>query len=70
MAPLKLTDGEGDTFSETSFEITPGNRIRYWLKNKSDLTSQWRYAHFNSHSSLTYSKKEHAYCYAEKSPYI
>ena len=53
MAPLKLTDGEDGTFLETSFEITPRNRIRYWLKNKSDPEMQWRYAHFYSHSSLT-----------------
>ena len=52
MAPLKLTDGDSDTFLETSFEITSGNRIRYWLKNKADIGSQWKHSHFNSHSSL------------------
>ena len=53
MSPLKLTDGDDGTFLETSFEVTAGNRIRYWLKNKADLSSQWRYSHFESHTSLT-----------------
>ena len=52
MAPLKLTDGEDGTFLETSFEVTSGNRIRHWLKNKADLASNWRYSHFDSHASL------------------
>ena len=53
MAPLKLTDGEDGTFLETSFEVTSGNRIRHWLRNKADLASNWRYSHFDSHASLT-----------------
>ena len=53
MSPLKLTDGDEGTFLETSFEVTSGNKIRYWLKNKADLTSQWKYSHFDSHASLT-----------------
>ena len=54
MEPLVLTDADGQSFLETSFEITPLNKIRHWLKNNNDINdNQWKYTHFKSHSPFT-----------------
>ena len=54
MEPLVLTDADGQSFLETSFEVTPLNKIRHWLKNNNDINdNQWKYTHFKSHSPFT-----------------
>ena len=57
--PLRLEDGGEQTFLETTFEVTPQNTIRHWLKNENQpgqAPKIWRYAHYNSHGE--HSQKE------------
>ena len=57
--PLRLEDGGDNTFLETTFEVTPANGIRHWLKNDNQPGQPpkiWRYAHYNSHGE--HSKKD------------
>ena len=50
--PLKLEDGNANTFLETRFEVTE-NKINFWLKNDNEEeTKIWRYNHFHSHTSF------------------
>ena len=56
LPPLKLEDAGNDTFLETSFRITPENRIAFWLKTENlagKAPKIWRYAHFHSHTAFT-----------------
>lgn len=55
LPPLRLEDGGIDTFLETTFEITPQNSIRHWLKNENQPGKPpkvWRYAHYESHGEF------------------
>lgn len=57
--PLKLEPGKPGTFLETSFEVTNGNKIRYWLKNDNQrgaATTIWRYAHLSCYSNFEQKK--------------
>ena len=50
--PLKLTDGDEDTFLETTLKVTE-NGFDYWLKNQNAESQKvWRYQHFNSYSPM------------------
>ena len=52
--PLKLEEAKPDTFLETTFQVTYGNKIWHRLKNENtDITNLkiWRYTHFHSHAS-------------------
>ena len=51
LPPLRLEDGGANTFLETTFEVTPQNTIRHWLKNDNrpgNPPKIWRYAHYAS----------------------
>ena len=54
--PLKLTEGDDDTFLETSLKLEEG-AFSYWLKNKNtDETKIWRYQHYDSYSPVAQKK--------------
>ena len=51
--PLHLEDGGGNTFLETTFEVTDTD-IRYWLKNQNEENENavWRYQHYYSYATF------------------
>jgi hypothetical protein len=50
--PLKLTDGDQDTFLETTLKKTTEG-FEYWLKNQNEESTKiWRYQHYNSYSPM------------------
>ena len=54
--PLRLEDASNNTFLETTFEVTPCNHVRSWLKNENQPNQPpkiWRYAHFHSPSPFS-----------------
>ena len=54
--PLKLEQGSGDTFLETSFRKQPGGSLTFRLKNANEKEYKvWRYHHYLS--ALDYATK-------------
>jgi hypothetical protein len=50
--PLTLTDGDADTFLETTLKLS-NDGFEYWLKNQNAESQKiWRYQHFNSYSPM------------------
>jgi len=50
--PLKLTDGDQNTFLETTLQLT-SDGFRYWLKNQNETERKvWRYQHYGSYSPV------------------